>query len=138
MGKDIGYGSILAVTTTTGETNLAWIRGVMDGPGTDANDVDTTTFDSSSNFRTNTPGLIDPGEITFQLAYSTTQLTHKRLAYYHGQRSAKTFTMYRGSSAGTATAFSGWVKSIGRQVPLDDLITMDVTLRVSGKPGYTT
>lgn len=136
--KEIAFGSVLAVTTSTAETNIAQIRGVMEGPGTDTPVVDTTCFDSTSNFRTSVPGLIDPGDVTFQLAYSTTMLTHKRLAYYHATRTAKTYTMYRGSSTGTATPFTAWVKSIGRQMPMDELITCAVTLHVSGKPGYTT
>lgn len=135
--KAIGFGSVLAVTTTTGETNIAQVRNIS-GPDVDFDDVDTTCMDSSSNYRTFIPGLGNPGQVTFDLAYSSTVLTHKRLAFYMGQRSSKTFTFYPNSSGGDADAFSAYVKSMGREVPLDDLITCSVTLKLSGKPGYST
>lgn len=135
--KAIGYGSVLSVTTTTGETNIGQIQNIS-GPGVTFNDVDTTCMDSSSNYRTFIPGLGDPGELTFTVAYSSTQTPHKRLAYYMGQRSNKTFTVYLNSSAGTATAMNAYVKGMSREIPLDGLITADLTLKLSGKPGYTT
>lgn len=135
--KAIGYGSVLVVTSTTGELNLGQVRNIS-GPNVDFDDVDTTTLDSSSNFRTYIPGLGNPGEVTMSLAYSSTVTSHKRLAYYMGQRQSKTFTFYPNSTAGDADAFSAYVKGMSREVPLDDLITADVTLKVSGKPGYST
>lgn len=136
MTKYVGYRSLLCVTTTTGLAEVGYLRNIS-GPGVSANDVDTTTLDSSSNFRTFTCGLLDPGEVTFQVVYATTLITHKRLAYYMGARSAKTFTVYHGSTAGDTDAFSAYVKGMSREIPLDDLITCDYTLKVSGKPAYT-
>lgn len=137
MAKSIGYKSILAVTTTTGSAEIGQIRSIS-GPGVSANDVDTTTLDSSSNYRTFSCGLIDPGEVTFGVVYDPTDTLHKRLAYYMGQRSSKTFTVYHGSSSGDSDAFSAYVKGMSREIPLDDLITCDYTLKVTGKPAYTT
>jgi hypothetical protein len=137
MAKSVGYKSILAVTTTTGLAEIGQIRNIS-GPGASANDIDTTTLDSSSNYRTFTCGLIDPGEVTFGVAYDPTNLLHKRLAYYMGMKSTKTFTVYHASSTGDTDAFSAYVKGMGREIPLDDLITCDYTLKVTGKPAYTT
>ena len=138
MSKLFGYGSVLQVTTTTGDLAIGQVTNIS-GPGTDAADVDTTTMDSSSNFRTFVPGLIDPGELTFSLAYDPALTSHKRLAYYHGQRQTKAFKLYHGTTAaGDEDAFSGHVKSLGREIPMDNLITCDVTLKITGKPGYTT
>ena len=139
MAKQVGYHSILAVTTTTGLAEIGQIRNIS-GPGVSANDVDTTTLDSSSNFRTFSCGLLDPGEVSFSTVYDpvTTATMHKRLAYYMGQRSTKTFTVYHGSSTGDTDAFVGYVKAMGREVPLDDVISCDYTLKVTGLPAYTT
>jgi hypothetical protein len=137
MAKTVGYRSILAVTTTTGLAEIGQIRSIS-GPGVSANDVDTTTLDSSSNYRTFVCGLLDPGEVTFGTVYDSTSLIHSRLAYYMGQKSAKTFTVYHGSSTGDTDAFSAYVKGMSREIPLDDVISCDFTLKVSGKPAYTT
>ena len=137
MAKTIGYGSVLAVTTTTGVTSIGQVRSVS-GPGVSANDVDTTTMDSSSNYRTFTCGLLDPGEVTFEVVYDPANVSHKRLAEYMGNLASKTFTVYHGSTDGDADAFSAYVKGMSREIPLDDVISCDFTLKVSGKPAYTT
>ena len=135
--KTLGYGSVLVVTTTTGDLNLGSVRKIG-GPSVSFNDIDTTCMDSSSNYKTFVAGLGDPGEVTVSLVYDPTNTGHKRLAYYAGQRSVKTFKHYHGSTGGTEQTFSAYVKGYGRETPMDDLITSDVTLKVSGKPGYTT
>jgi hypothetical protein len=137
MTKNIGYKSILAVTTTTGAAEIAQIRNIS-GPGVSANDVDTTTLDSSTNYRTFACGLLDPGEVSMQLVYDPAAITHRRLALYMGTKAAKTFTVYHGSSTGDSDAFIAYVKGMSREIPLDDLITCDVTLKVSGVPSYNT
>jgi hypothetical protein len=139
MTKTFGYASVLQVTTTTGDAAIGQITNIT-GPGVDFADVDTTTMDSSSNYRTFVPGLGDPGEITISLVYAPTTVSHKRLMYYMGQRSVKAFKLYQGGStaAGDEDTFSAYIKSMGREIPMDGLITGDVTLKVTGKPGYTT
>jgi hypothetical protein len=138
MTKTIGYGSVLIVSTTTGgEVNVAQVRSIS-GPGVSANDVDTTTLDSSTNYRTFTCGLLDPGEVSFQLVYDSTDATHSRLARYMGLRYEADWKVCHSSTAGASTSFSGYVKGMSREVPLDDLITCDLTVKVSGSPGYTT
>ena len=137
MTKKFGYGSVLQVTTTTGDAALAQITNIS-GPGVDFAEVDTTTMDSSSNYRTSVPGLGNPGDVTIGLMYDPAAVTHKRLAYYMGQRSVKAFKLYHGTTADDEDLFSAWVKSMGREIPMDGMITSDVTLHVTGKPGYTT
>lgn len=138
MTKYFGYGSVLQVTTTTGDAAIGQILSI-NGPGVDFADVDTTTMDSSSNYRTFVPGLGDPGEITVSLLYDPGAVTHKRLAYYAGQRSTKAFKLYHGTTAaGDEDTFSAHVKGIGREIPMDGMIACDFTLKVTGKPGYST
>lgn len=138
MAKTFGYGSVLQVTTTTGDLAIAQVTGIS-GPGVDFTEVDTTTMDSSSNFRTSVPGLGNPGDVTIGLMYDPTAVSHKRLAYYQSQRSTKAFKLYHGSTAaGDEDLFSAWIKSMGREIPMDGMITSDVTLHVTGKPGYST
>lgn len=137
MTKTIGYGSALSVTTTTGETLIAQIRSIS-GPGVQADDVDTTTLDSSSNYRTFAAGLLNAGEVTAQLVYDPSNLTHQRLNTYMNARSSKTFKAYHGSTTGVAETFTAYVKGMGREIPLDDLITCDATFKVSGSAGYST
>ena len=133
MTKFFGYRSI--VTTSTGE--IAQLTGIT-GPGVDFADVDTTTMDSSSNYRTFVPGIGDPGEVTLSLMYDPTHASHKILAEAAVNRTTKVFTVYHGTSTGDTDVFSAHVKGISREIPMDNMITCDVTLKVTGKPNYTT
>lgn len=139
MTKTLGFGTVLIVCSSDGttENNVAQVRNIS-GPGVSANDVDTTTLDSSSNYRTFACGLLDPGEVTFSIVYDPTDGTHTRLADYMGERYTATWKIAQGSSGGTLQTFSGYVKGMSREVPMDDVITCDVTVKVTGVPGYTT
>jgi hypothetical protein len=140
MAKSVGYGSVLIVCSSsdgTTENNVANVRNIS-GPGVSGNDIDTTTMDSSSNYRTFAAGLLDPGEVTFSLVYDPTAASHARLARYMGKKYAANWKVALGSSGGTLTTFSGYVKGMSREIPMDDVISCDVTVKVTGKPGYTT
>lgn len=133
MTKIFGYRSIVA--TSTGE--IAQLTNVG-GPGTDFAEVDTTTMDSSSNYRTSVPGIGNPGDMTLAFMYDPAAASHKILAEAQQNRTTKVWTVYHGSSTGDTDTFSAWVKSMGREIPMDGMITCDVSLHVTGKPGYTT
>lgn len=136
MAKTHGYHSILTVTTTTGAAEIGQIRNIS-GPSVAGNDIDTTCLDSTSSFRTFVGGLLDPGEVTFSTVYDPAAVAHKRLAFYMGQKSSKTFVVYHGSSGGETDTFTAYVKGMSREIPLDDVITCDFTLKVTGLPAYT-
>ena len=133
MTKIFGYRSIIA--TSTGE--IAQLTSI-NGPGVDFGEVDTTTMDSSSNYKTSVPGLGDPGDLTLGLMYDPTAASHKILAKAAVNRTTKVFTVYHGTSTGDTDVFSAWVKGISREIPMDGMITADMTLHVTGKPNYTT
>lgn len=133
MTKFFGYRSIIA--TSTGE--LAQLTGI-DGPGVDFAEVDTTTMDSSSNYRTSAPGLGGPGDVTLNMMYDPTSASHKVLARAAQNRTTKAWTVYHGSSSGDTDVFSAWVKSINRTIPMDNMIVANVTIHITGLPGYTT
>lgn len=137
MAKTFGYGCVLQVTTTTGDLAIGQIRSI-NGPNSQFGDVDTTCIDSSSNFRTFIPGLGDPGEITLAVAYDSTSRAHAVLSYYHKNRSSKAFKLYHGTTDAAENAFTAYVKGYSRSIPMDDVITADITLKVSGLPGLTT
>ncbi len=134
MSKGIGFGTSIA--TSSGAT-IGQIRSIS-GPATDVNDVDVTTLDSTDNWRDFLPGLVDPGEVTLGLAYGNDVVTHTLLATRHSARTSATYTLTHGSTAWSANtqAFTGYVKSLGQEIPLDDLVTLDVTFKLSGSAGF--
>ena len=141
MAKQIGYGSVIAVATSTGGAgvNIGQVRSI-DGPNLSANDVDTTTLDSSSNFRTFIQGLTDPGVVTLEVVLDSTLASgqYPRLVRANQNREQVNFEVYYGSSTGDGFTFNGYVQGIGPQIPLDDLITAEISIKASGDPGFTT
>jgi predicted secreted protein len=140
MAKNVGYGSVMVVCSTSdgiAENKVAFVRSIS-GPGVSGNDIDTTTLDSSSNYRTFVAGLLDPGEVTAALVYDPTDASHKRLARYMKNRITANFKICEVSTGGSVSSFTGYIKAMSREIPMDDVITCDVTFKVSGLPGYTT
>lgn len=135
MAKEIGFGSELTVTTTTAATAIGQIRSIS-GPNSQVNDVDTTTLDSSTNYRTFIPGLIDPGVVSIEVVSDPTSLVITRLKQYLEAGSVKTFNIYHNTSANTAQ-FTAYVQGIGQEIPLDDLITNTYTFKLTGDAGWT-
>ena len=138
MAKIFGYGSAITVQTTTAEIIIGQVRSIS-GPGDSMDDVDVTCLDSTPAIhREFAPGLSDPGTVDLDLIYDSGNFMHKRLVTYQLARYEKTFKVYPGSTTGTADSFKAYVKDIGREIPLDDLITATLSLKVSGEPGYQT
>jgi len=137
MAKTLGYGSALIATTSTGlEVVVGKLRNIS-GPGVSGTDVDTTCMDGATNYRTFIGGLLDPGEVTAGLVYDPADTTQTRLARWMGNRYVATWIVTHGSTTTTET-FTGYVKGLSREIPLDDVITADVTIKVTADPGYTT
>lgn len=139
MTKGIGFGTSISTTTSTGTLTIGQIRSIS-GPGTDTNDVDSTTLDSTTNYRTFIPGLIDGGELTLELAYGPDVVSHQILNGRHNSRSINTYTITHGTTAWTSKtqALSAYVKGLGQEIPLDDLVTCAVTFKVTGIAGFAT
>lgn len=133
MTKYFGFKSIIA--TSTGE--VAQVRSIS-GPGVDFGDVDTTCMDSSSNYRTFVPALGDPGEVTIGVMYDPAAASHMIIASAAASRTTKYWTIYHGSSSGDSDSFYAYVKGLSREIPMDNMITCDMTFKVTGLPGYTT
>lgn len=134
MAKMIGYGITIETTTSTGTMPLAYVRSVS-GPSATVDDVDTTTLDSTGGFRTFIAGLIDGGEVEMELVYDPSVASHATLGTRFKARTAHTYTITHPSTTSNAP-FSGYIKGMSREIPLDDVVTCTVTFKVSGNPGY--
>lgn len=130
--KLIGFGSVLIVDGTTVASVIS-----ISGPNGSGDGVQTTTLDTTGNFHTFRRGVVDPGEVTFELAYASTNTSHKKLGTLYKSGTAVTCSINDPSTASSAQSFSAFVTSLGRQIALSDMITQSVTMKVSGLPGYT-
>ncbi len=131
MGKKIGLTTTIATSTGT----IAQVRGIS-GPGASGDAVDTTTLDVSGRYRTFIGGLVDGGEVTLDLVYDTESAGHKALAIRLTSQDTTAWTITYPTTF-SAQSFSGFVTGLSAETPLDDLITAQCTIKITGSPGFS-
>lgn len=136
MGKYVGIGTTLSVSTSSGTLAIAQIRSMSQTEST-ATEIDLSTLDSSGAFREYKAGLLDPGGLTMDLAYDPTATSHQRLVTYYKARANKTWTITYATTDTNAHSFEAFVAGVGNEIPLDDLISCGITLRKSGDFGFS-
>ena len=127
--SSFGYGGTLNIGgfTVSDMTNIS-------GPGFSADMMDSTTHDASDNFRTFVKGLIDAGELSVDAFYDYDKngYTVSVLLATTTIKSV-TFTMPTSPSR-TVFTCNGFVSAYEPTDPVDDLIGMSITIKISGKP----
>ena len=99
--------------------------------------IDITTMDSADKFREFIAGLADAGELTFTVNYDGSAAgtaNDLNTAYQAGTSETWTVTF---PDTSTWVAPGGFITSLGHAIPVDDKITQDVTIKLSGKPTFT-
>ena len=133
MAEYSGYGAVLQVDNS-GYTAIGQIRDLA-GPAMMLDAIESSHRDLSS--KKFVAGQIDGGEVTFDIAYDPDLATHSAtaapgLVYYLVNRTAKSFkVLFPDTSPATAT-FTALVTKFAPKAPMNDLLTADVTLKISG------
>ncbi len=137
--KYIGFGSYIQCDPAGGTsyTTIAGVRSISRSEAT-SNDVETTIINDATRFESFIGGLVNPGEVDFELAYDPATATHKSLALLLSTQAIATWKIVYSDTGATAETFSGYVKSLGNEVPLRELMTRKVKVKVTGNPGFAT
>lgn len=133
MTKSIGLTTIIASSTSG---TIAQVRGIS-GPSASGDSVDTTTLDVSGRYRTFIGGLVDGGEVTLDLVYDVDNAGHKFLAQRLTDQVTKVYTITYPTTFTATQSFSAFVSGLSAETPLDDLITAQATLKITGTPGFS-
>lgn len=115
-------------STTVGK--LTSISGVE----VSADTIDTTTLDTSDNYRTYISGLVDGGEVSAE-GYLNDVGTDEATIYglVGGEAKACEIEFPKGAK----WAFNGIVTGFSTGADLEDLVTFSITIKVTGKPTFT-
>lgn len=136
--KSIGNGVTLAVSTggsTAAATAIGGIMGVA-GPDGSAEDVDTTTLDSTSNYQTWLRGFRDAGEASFDLSYDPADAGWVKVKAMDASGIGGTFIATFPSTALSDESFKGYVKNVGRSIQRATLVTRSITVHATSGPGF--
>jgi hypothetical protein len=107
----------------------------IDGVGVSADTIETTALDNDSGYRSFVTSLKDAGEVSISGHFEYTP--HSPLLTDFEDGSLDTYTIEFpdvATTTGTTWTFSAVVTGFATSVELEDLISFEATLKISGKP----
>ena len=117
-----------------GATAIASLTSI-DGVGVSSDSIETTALDNESGYRTFVTSLKDAGEVSLSGHFEFD--AHNPLLTDFEDGSVDTYTIEFpdvGTTTGTTWTFSAVVTGFSTSVELEDLISFEATLKVSGRP----
>lgn len=131
MAADIGLGVTIGIESATPGTytTLGAVFAISE-PSASMDTIDVTEMSHTDGARRFIGGLIDEGEATFSVHYDPEQTSYTTLRTQFLTRAAKN---YKITHVGGATrVFSALITGVSKETPLDDKMTCEFTLKVSG------
>jgi hypothetical protein len=127
----IGYNTDFAIYNGSSYVEVAEVTSIT-WPGYSRDAVEATHLNSDDQFREYVPGLMDAGEVTFELNFipSVSDVIIAALT-------AAAIQQFKITAQGGANCvFRGIVTSYQPQSPVDDRMTASATIKVTGKPTW--
>lgn len=111
----------------------------ISGLSLSANTIDTTALDNASGYRTFISGLKDAGEVSISGFFNPTDTTGQKALYdAFAANTELSFTIQFPTALGASWTFGGVVTAFGTGAELEDAVTFDATIKVSGVPNLGT
>jgi predicted secreted protein len=129
-----GFGTVLKIGNGASPevfTSILGIRNIQ-GPAQDMEIIDATSHSSSGAYREKVASFKDPGNVTFDLIYDSTNAQHQLLFTQYAAREITNFQQIMTDAGAEQYAYGAFVKSINPAAPIDDLLTYAITLEISG------
>jgi predicted secreted protein len=124
----------MGTTLRKGTTVIANLTSI-DGVGVSSDTIETTNLSTEGGYRTFVSSLKDAGEVSISGHFDYT--SHNTLLADFEASSIDTYTIEfpdAGVTTGTQWTFSAVVTAFSTSVELEDLISFEATLKVSGRP----
>jgi predicted secreted protein len=102
----------------------------IDGPNKSRDTHDTTTLDTVDGYRSFIGGFRDPGEVTLSMNF--TRDTYDTMNTDYEDDDNQNYEIVLPDDDTSSFEFEGLVTNLGLAVPVDGLITSNVTIKVSG------
>jgi predicted secreted protein len=130
----VGFGTQVKLGAGTGTsivyTAISEIIGDISGPSLELSTVEATNHGSASNYREYLAGLVEPGEISFKINYISGNTQHEALQTALTTRAVSLFRVEWPD--GDEVGFSGLVTKFAKAAPMEDMLAMDVTIKITG------
>jgi len=131
MSDQIGHGLKISLSDDgTTYTDIAGIHDTVKGPEMTADAVDVTDHDSADGWKEYIGGLKDGGEVGYKINWDPADSQHDTLVAAVGEKKYWKITFPDGTSTAT---FQGVMTKYAPEMPLDDKMTAEIGIKVSGK-----
>ena len=129
VGTTFGRADTQATSEPT-FTSISEINSIV-GPNKSRSTFDVTSLDSTGGYREFKPGFRDGGEVT--LGMNFTIAGYDTMNDDFEDDSSREYRITFPNTEATTMDFDAYVTSLGIGTPLDDKITADVTLKITGQ-----
>ena len=118
-------------------TTIAELVGDIGFDGMESEEIDVTTHNNAVNgrFREKLPGLIDPGNLNFELNYVANDVTHISVRNAWLAQTKKNFQIL--SPTNDLITVSGYIMSMPIKYPTDNAITATIKIMITGAPVFS-
>lgn len=106
----------------------------LTGPGLSAEVIDVTHMESIDRFREKIVGILDAGELSFEMSWIPDNTVHAGFITDFKARTKRNFELIWPDTAGTKWEIAAFITSMEPSAPVDDKLTESVTLTISGSP----
>jgi len=103
----------------------------LSGPSPTKDTIETTTLDTTGGYKTFIGSLKDPG--TVSLSMNFVRATYEQMKDDFESSSTFNYKIALPDAANTIIEFTALVTEIPMDIPIDDKITVSVTLKISGQ-----
>ena len=102
----------------------------ISGPSMTRDFIDVTNFDSEDSFREFISGFRDSGTVSFVMNFTRTSYDIMKTDYEDDD--LQDYEIILTDSVSTSFQFQGLVTELPLEVPVDDKVTVNVTIKISG------
>ena len=117
-------------TGTGAWVKIAQVKSIA-GPTMTRAFIDTTTLDTTGGYRTFIAGFRDPGQITLSMNFERTGYELMKLDFE--SELVQNYQIVLPDTDSTSLSFEGLVTELPLNIPTDDVVTADVTIKVTGQ-----
>lgn len=106
----------------------------ISGPELDRDTIETTSHDSPNRFREWVGGLVDGGEVTFEVNWDPS--LHVTLVDDFQDPLPRNYQILLPDPPGGTWEFSGFITGMSHEYPHDDKMSAEFTFKISGQPVF--
>lgn len=109
---------------------VAWVNSIS-GPDASRETIETTSLDATDKYRTFIAGFRDSGSISLSMTFTREEYDIMKGDFEDDI--AKNYEMILPDADNTSLEFEGLVTECPLEVPADDKLTMEISIKISGK-----